>query len=94
MILFAGAYLGGLFEKRVESETIGKTVKFAFVVAAIFIALPYVGVSPEVVEIVVFSICLGVGLAFALAFGLGGKEIAAELLRKLLNSDKTEKREE
>ena len=94
VILFAGAYLGGLFEKRVESETIGKTVKFAFVVAAIFIALPYVGVSPEVVEIVVFSICLGVGLAFALAFGLGGKDVAAELLRKLLSSDRSEKRGE
>ncbi|WP_456419137.1 mechanosensitive ion channel [Thermovibrio sp.] len=88
VIIFAGAYLGNLFEKRTENEAIGKGVKYAFIIASIFIALPYVGVSPEIIEIVVFSVSLGVGLAFALAFGLGGKEAAAELLKKLLSSSK------
>lgn len=88
IVLFVGAYLGNLFEKKVENENLGKFVKFAFITAAVFIALPYVGVSPEVIEIVVLSVCFGVGLAFALAFGLGGKEVAAELLKKFLSSDK------
>ncbi len=88
VILFVGAYLGNLFEKRVENETLGKTIKIAFIAAAVFIALPYVGVSPQIIEIVVLSICFGVGLAFALAFGLGGKEFAAEVLKKLTRSNK------
>ncbi|RKQ63296.1 putative transporter (transmembrane protein) [Thermovibrio guaymasensis] len=87
-ILFAGAYLGNLIEKRTENETIGKVIKYAFITASVFIALPFVGVSPQVIEIVVLSLSLGVGLAFALAFGLGGKEVAAELLKKLTNSHK------
>jgi len=84
VILFVGAYIGSLIEKRVESETIGKFAKVAFIVAAFFIALPYVGVSPIVIEIVVFSLCFGVGLAFALAFGLGGKDVAAKILEDLM----------
>jgi len=82
-IVFAGAYFGSIFESRVENREIGKLIKAAFIVAAIFIALPYVGVSGRVIEIVVFSISIGLGLAFALAFGLGGKDVAAEVLKKL-----------
>jgi small-conductance mechanosensitive channel len=91
VIVFVGAYFGTLIEKRVESESLGKAIKVAFVVAAFFIALPYVGVSPAVVEIVVFSICLGVGLAFALAFGLGGKEVAAQILKEFYEKNKRDK---
>ncbi|MEO2083697.1 MAG: mechanosensitive ion channel [Desulfurobacteriaceae bacterium] len=87
LILFAGAYLGNLFEKKVEKEEIGRFIKVAFILAALFLALPYVGVSPEVVEIVVFSVSFGLGLAFALAFGLGGKSVAEEMLRKLFSKD-------
>ncbi len=87
-IIFAGTYLGNLFERRTENEAIGKGVKYAFIIASIFIALPHVGVSPQIIEIVVFSVSLGVGLAFALAFGLGGKEAAAEFLKKLLSTSK------
>jgi hypothetical protein len=91
IILFAGAYLGNLFEKRTENEAIGKAVKYSLVGAALFIALPYVGVSPQVIEIIVLSVSLGVGLAFALAFGLGGREVAGELLKKLfLDREKKE----
>jgi len=95
LILFAGAYFGNLFEKRTENRSIGRVIKYAFIMAALFIALPYIGVSPAVIEIIVFSISLGIGLAFALAFGLGGREVAAELLRKLLLSNETgEKKKE
>ncbi len=88
VIIFAGAYLGNLFEKRTENKTLGKGIKYAFIVASILIALPYVDVSPQIIEIVVLSLSLGVGLAFALAFGLGGKEVAGELLKKLLDSNR------
>jgi predicted MFS family arabinose efflux permease len=83
VILFTGAYLGNAFEKRTENKTIGKALKYSLVGAALFVALPYVGISPEIIEIIVLSVSLGVGLAFALAFGLGGREVAGELLRKL-----------
>jgi len=82
IIVFVGTYLGNQFEKRVSNETLGKTLKWAFITASVIIALPYVGVSPQIIEVVVLSLSLGVGLAFALAFGLGGKEIAARILEK------------
>jgi len=91
IILFGGIYFGNLFEKKLENKTFGKVVKIAFIVSTIFIALPYIGVSPQVIETVVLSICLSIGLAFALAFGLGGREIATDILRKLMDSDENQK---
>ncbi len=82
IIVFVGTYLGNQFERKVSNETLGKTLKWAFITASVIIALPYIGVSPEIIEVVVLSLSLGVGLAFALAFGLGGKEVAASILRK------------
>ena len=88
IILFGGTYIGNLFERKTENQAIGRTIKYSLIGASIFIVLPYVGVSPKIVEIVVLSISLGIGLAFALAFGLGGKEVAKELLEKFLSEEK------
>ncbi|AEH44665.1 Conserved TM helix repeat-containing protein [Thermodesulfatator indicus DSM 15286] len=85
LILFAGIFLGSTFSQKIANKSLAKTIQVAFIVAAVFIALPFVGLSPDIVKIVVFSLCIGAGLAFALAFGLGGKSVAEELLRKLLN---------
>ncbi len=86
LIIFAGTYFGSTFEKRTENKTIGKGIKYASITTSVFIALPYLGVSPEVVEVIVFSISIGIGLAFAIAFGLGGKKVAEDVLEKLLNN--------
>jgi len=89
-IVFAGTYFGNLIERRVENRNLGKVAKAAFISASVFLSLPYMGISPKIIEIVVLSISLGAGLAFALAFGIGGKEIASEILRKFIfsNSEK------
>ncbi len=91
IILFTGIYLGNIFEKRTENNVIKKFLKYTFIVISVLIALPYVGISPKIVESVVFSISIGLGIAIALAFGLGGKEIVAEFLKKLTDSKKDEK---
>ncbi len=90
IILVIGMYLGNIFDKRVENRIFGKVIKISFLLAAVFIALPYIGVSPRIVEIVVFSISIGIGVAFAIAFGLGGRKIAEDLLKKFFekNEDK------
>ncbi len=82
-IVFAGTYFGNLIEKRVEKQNLGKAAKVAFIAASVFLSLPYIGISPRIIEIIVLSISLGVGVAFALAFGMGGREVASEILRKL-----------
>ena len=82
-IVFAGTYFGNLIEKRVEKQNLGKVAKAAFIAASVFLSLPYIGISPKIIEIIVLSISLGVGVAFALAFGMGGREVASEILRKI-----------
>jgi hypothetical protein len=88
IIVLTGVYFGNLFEKRVENKNLGKILKVSFIVASLILSLPYIGISSEIVEVMVLSISLGVGLAFALAFGLGGKEVASEMLKNLLNRKK------
>ena len=59
-----------------------------------FMALSQLGIAPEIVNtaftLLLGSICVGAGLAFGLAFGLGNKEKAGKAVDNLLsNSDTT-----
>jgi hypothetical protein len=62
--------------------TVAKMAKGAVVVIAIFMALQQVGVAEEIVT-AAFTLTLGaVALAVGLAFGLGNRELAAEITRR------------
>ncbi len=69
---------------------IGKFVKFLIFTLATTMALEQLGIGRETV-VLAFSILLaGVVLAFALAFGLGGKDLAREYLERVVRKRETE----
>lgn len=64
----------------------GSIVKWATIVLFTFMGLSYTGVGDIITETAFTAIIVGLSVAFALAFGLGGREWAA---RKLEEIDKT-----
>jgi hypothetical protein len=67
------------------SEVLGAIVKGAIYVFATFAILAQLNVASEIINTMVTGFVGMLALAFGLAFGLGGKDVAAEILRSLKN---------
>ena len=71
------------------AEGLGKAALYAIIIFSGAIALIQLGIGEEIVASA-FKIIFGcTALALALAFGLGGKEMAADYLKKWLEEKKT-----
>ncbi|OIN97185.1 MAG: hypothetical protein AUJ48_00425 [Deltaproteobacteria bacterium CG1_02_45_11] len=71
-----------------SAEGLGKVTLYTIIVFAVSIALIQLGIGEEIV-VSAFGISFGaLALAFGLAFGLGGKEVAAEYLKRWLEENK------
>ncbi|MBI9069082.1 MAG: hypothetical protein JEZ09_17425 [Salinivirgaceae bacterium] len=66
-----------------SSQLIEKIAYYAIIVLTIFIVLSQLNIAENIVTIAFLLIFGAFCLAFGLAFGLGGKEYAADLLKKL-----------
>lgn len=64
------------------AELGGRVTKWAIWIFAILTALYNLGVAPGMIQTILTAIFAGGALAFGLAFGLGGKDIAQGLLEK------------
>jgi len=62
-----------------NTKMLGKIAKAAVVVFSVLIALVQLGIAPSLIQILTG----GIVFALALAFGLGGKERAAEIVSKI-----------
>lgn len=60
-------------------ETLGAITRWAFVVFSVLAALLQLGIAPSLIQI----LFAGLVLSLALAFGLGGREKASQLLDKI-----------
>jgi hypothetical protein len=84
--MIVGEFVRGLIVAsagQVEGVPIlAKLAKSAVVVIAIFMALQQVGVAEEIVTSAFILILGAIALAAGLAFGLGNRELAAEITRK------------
>ncbi len=94
LILIIGVYLARLISqiittslksmKESTADTIGKISYYAILVLTVFIILGQLNIATEIVssafQILFGALCLALGLAF----GLGGKEWAAEIIDKYL----------
>lgn len=93
LILMLGVWLAGVLRKIVQasvsasnikaSSFLGTVTSWAIMVFAIFAALIQLGVAPSLIQMLVMGIIAMLALAGGLAFGLGGKEAAAESLKNL-----------
>lgn len=73
------------------AAVISAAVRFAAIFLSITMALEQLGVAPTA-ALIVFSILLGgLVLGLAIAFGLGGEDMARQFLEKRLKENRTEK---
>ncbi|MBI4062277.1 MAG: hypothetical protein HY403_12715 [Elusimicrobia bacterium] len=94
LILFAGLLFGRLTAHVLRSAASANSIRGGAVVAAAaqavaigaagIIALEQIGVRPQILIPTVHIFIGSVGLAVAIAIGLGAKDLAAEYLRNLL----------
>ena len=66
-----------------SAQLIEKITYYAIVVLTIFIVLSQLNIAENIVNLAFLLIFGAFCLAFGLAFGLGGKEYASDLLKKL-----------
>jgi hypothetical protein len=72
-----------------SAQGLGKITLYAIIFFAVSIALIQLDIGEEIV-VSAFGLVFGaLALAFGLAFGLGGKEVAAEYLKRWLEEKKT-----
>lgn len=65
---------------------LSKVASFVVVVFAVIMALEQIGIDTTIVTSSVQIIMATIGLGLAIAFGLGGKDVAAEIVRNFLKS--------
>jgi len=95
LVVFAvGLYLANLAAQLVASSggsqaaLLARTTRVAIVVFTAAMALQQIGVAPSIVNLA-FGLLLGsLAVAAAVAFGLGGREVAAEQLREWLRASR------
>lgn len=74
-----------------QSNLLGRLAQFVLIVFAIDIALRQLQIDLSSIENAVFVILSSIGLAFALAFGLGCKDIAGRLTQEFLDKLRSKK---
>ncbi len=70
-----------------SAQLIGKISYYAITVLTIFIVLSQLNIAKDIVNFAFLLILGAFCLAFGLAFGLGGKEYAADILKKLYDKE-------
>ncbi|MBI3549382.1 MAG: hypothetical protein HY078_10115 [Elusimicrobia bacterium] len=70
-------------------EVLGKCASAAIITFASLIALEQLDVHTTIIASSIQILFASLGLTFALAFGLGGRDLAAEFLRDVFNRKKT-----
>jgi hypothetical protein len=92
LILAFGAYFAGFIGHAVtayckkvhlqDAELLGRICQYAIIIFVVLIALDQVSIGGEIVRQTFLIVLAGVVFALALAFGLGGKDWAAEMLER------------
>lgn len=90
--IFAANVAGNALEKKFPNAKAGAlAARTAIYILAAFLCLSQLGVATTIVETTFIVIIAALGIAFAIAFGIGGRAFAADVLEKLekkMNSDK------
>lgn len=73
-----------------QAKILAQTARIAIVVLVGAMALNRIGIAPNIVNLAFGLILGGIAVAIALAFGLGGREVAKESLRSWTNSFRNE----
>lgn len=94
LILVICIFAGSMAEKALRKNglaTYAVVAKCAILVVGVFMVLSQLGIAEEIVNAAFKLILAAVAVAFAIAFGVGGKEFASNTLKKL--EDNMEKKD-
>lgn len=83
VIIAAGFLIANLIVKFMGKGTASTVVKWATVALFTAMGLSYMGIADEIITLAFGAVVVGGALAAALAYGLGGRQAAAESLEKL-----------
>lgn len=84
-----GNFLGNIVKGAVKAaeikyaDVLGAVTKYVILVFSVLAALIQLGIAASLIQILVWGFVGMVALACGLSFGLGGKEVASEILEKL-----------
>lgn len=91
IIVLAAPVLGRLLRTAIEASgegmglsntaLLGRVAEFAVVAFGVIVALYQVGIASDLVNILFIGVVGAMALAFGLAFGLGARDVAAEMSR-------------
>jgi len=92
VVLAIGLYLANLVYNLIvgsgtsQSRFLGQVARVAIIIFVVAMTLQQMGIAPDIVNLA-FGLLLGaLAVAVALAFGLGGRDVAAEKIREFLAS--------
>ena len=78
-------FVSGIVRGATNSEILASIAQYAIIIYAVFAALTQLGIAVQLTANT-FLILLGaVGLALAIAFGIGGREVARDIVEKAYN---------
>ena len=80
--LFAN-FIAAIIRGATGNETLAKVGRYAILVYAAFAALTQLGIAVQMTGNTLLIILGGIALALGLAFGLGGKEMAGDALKRM-----------
>ncbi|MDD5686996.1 MAG: hypothetical protein PHE88_04080 [Elusimicrobia bacterium] len=66
-----------------QAKVLGKVVSIAVIIFTVVIALKQLKIDIQIINSVITILFASSGLAFAIAFGLGSKDVAAKLINEL-----------
>jgi hypothetical protein len=69
-----------------NASLLGRIAEAAIIAFAVIIAINQIGIAADLVNILFIGVVGALALAFGLAFGLGGRDVAAELTRAWYDS--------
>ena len=87
--IIGGQWLAGIISQATNSKWAGRLVQYVLIAFALFMVLDQLNFANNIVNTAFIFIIGGLSIAFALAFGLGGREFAKKQLEKL--DDKVDK---
>lgn len=89
IILIAAPIVGRLVRGAVESgsaqtgmsngRTLGRIAEIAIIAFGVVVAINQIGIASDLVNILFIGLVVALALGFGLAFGLGGREVAAKI---------------
>lgn len=90
-VIAAGAFIANLLAKLVSNTQTAAIIRWGTIILFVAMGLKFMGVADSIVVLAFGALSIGVAAAFALAYGLGGREAAARQLKEFQDKKAAEK---